>query len=144
MNPANPPLKLTAEAIVHHPAIVQTMHGVTQEIGSVMQPHLEAERIRYRQYLKDLENGLLAQGLTGEQYTTGLKIQQERLEKAEAEMIIVAKEKRATELLIERARHQTSNLQSEALAYEEEADRMQAMIDRIQLASDGPASGQPW
>lgn len=142
MNPPKPPPTLTPEALAQHEAMIQSLQGVAVASAAAMQPYIDAERARYRQYLKDLENGLRSQGLTQEQYAIGVKAQQERIQNAEAEMAKTGRDRMTGELLINRIRQQTSSVEAETLSYLAEADRLEERIRAIQAQLDISESDQ--
>ncbi|KAG8865157.1 hypothetical protein FRB96_000046 [Tulasnella sp. 330] len=132
MNPSNAPSLLTPDEIMEHPRLLQSLRTVSDSISITMQPHIDAQRAQHRQYLKDLESGLLTQGITEEQYALDARTQTERIQNAEDEIMRLASDMKQGELLIERIKEQAASAVSETFAYEAEADRLQESIANIQ------------
>ena len=129
--------------LVKDPTVLYMKSMLAQNIGSLVMHHVETDRVAYRQHLKTLENNLLKQGKTEEEYRKESQKQKERVDKANGELNNLAQRSVNLAHEMNQLKALQTNHKTAKTSYEERINQVQAEIQRLLSARGGYLGSTP-
>lgn len=125
---------MNPEDAARHPSVGYTRGLVIQSMGSLIMQHVEEDRLAYRQHLKTLEQNLLKQGLTEEEYQAESRQQRERMDTANKELNDLAQQGVGKALETRRLQRLKDTFEADIASYSAAAAQMEAKVLQLQAA----------